>query len=222
MQANMQTTPLTLPMIFRRVERIFPDKTVVTAGPKPAGRSGAAGHDDLRRVGRADPPPRRRARRARHLRRRPGRDLRLEHRPPPRAVLRRAVHRAGAAHPQHPPVRRPARLHRQPRRGRGHLRRPVPPRRCSGRSSTGFETVRHIVVMDDGADVDVPDDPRILDYEALLAAAEPVDFRGRRREPGRGHVLHERHDRQPEGGRVLPPLDRPALDGGDDGRQRSA
>ena len=40
-----------------------------------------------------------------------------------------------------------------------------------------FTTVRHIVVMDDGADVEVPDDPRISDYEALLAAAEPVDFR---------------------------------------------
>src|SRR3954452_24077773 len=37
-----------------------------------------------------------------------------------------------------------------------------------------FDTVRHIVVMDDGADVDVPDDPRILDYETLLGAAEPV------------------------------------------------
>ena len=41
----------------------------------------------------------------------------------------------------------------------------------------GFETVRHIVVMDDGADVEVPDDPRISDYEALLAAADPVEFR---------------------------------------------
>ncbi len=40
----------------------------------------------------------------------------------------------------------------------------------------GFDTVRHIVVMDDGADVEVPDDPRISDYEALLAAAEPVEF----------------------------------------------
>lgn len=38
-----------------------------------------------------------------------------------------------------------------------------------------FETVRHYVVMDDGKG-DVPDDPRILHYEDLLAAAEPVDF----------------------------------------------
>ena len=39
----------------------------------------------------------------------------------------------------------------------------------------GFDSVRHIVVMDDGAG-DVPDDPRILDYEELLAAADPVEF----------------------------------------------
>lgn len=36
-------------------------------------------------------------------------------------------------------------------------------------------SVRHFVVMDDGAG-DIPDDPRILDYEELLAAAAPVDF----------------------------------------------
>jgi hypothetical protein len=57
-------------------------------------------------------------------RRRPGRHLRVEHRPPPRAVLRRTVHRSGAAHAQHPPVPRAAHLHRQPRRRRGDLRRP--------------------------------------------------------------------------------------------------
>ena len=40
----------------------------------------------------------------------------------------------------------------------------------------GFDSVRHIVVMDDGAG-EVPDDPRILDYEELLAAADPAEFR---------------------------------------------
>ncbi|PRX64151.1 fatty-acyl-CoA synthase [Nonomuraea fuscirosea] len=34
---------------------------------------------------------------------------------------------------------------------------------------------RHIVVMDDGADVPLPDDPRILDYEKLLAEVTPID-----------------------------------------------
>ena len=31
----MQPTPLTLPMIFRRAERLFSDKPLATAGPKP-------------------------------------------------------------------------------------------------------------------------------------------------------------------------------------------
>ena len=36
-------------------------------------------------------------------------------------------------------------------------------------------SVKHVVVMDDGAG-EIPDDARIRDYEELLAAAEPVDF----------------------------------------------
>ena len=39
----------------------------------------------------------------------------------------------------------------------------------------GFTSVRHIVVMDDGAG-DVPEDDRILAYEELLAGAEPAEF----------------------------------------------
>src|SRR4051812_10508548 len=38
-----------------------------------------------------------------------------------------------------------------------------------------LETVRHVVVMDDGGDVEVPDDPRIVDYEELLSRATPVE-----------------------------------------------
>jgi fatty-acyl-CoA synthase len=37
-----------------------------------------------------------------------------------------------------------------------------------------FETVKHVVVMDDGGDNEIPDDPRVHDYEELLAKAEPV------------------------------------------------
>ncbi|ALE72325.1 long-chain fatty acid--CoA ligase [Pseudonocardia sp. EC080610-09] len=37
--------------------------------------------------------------------------------------------------------------------------------------------VRHVVVLDDGADTPVPDDPRIRDYEELLAAAAPYEGR---------------------------------------------
>ena len=38
-----------------------------------------------------------------------------------------------------------------------------------------FETVRHVVVMDDG-NGDVPDDPRIVDYEELVADGRMADF----------------------------------------------
>jgi fatty-acyl-CoA synthase len=38
-------------------------------------------------------------------------------------------------------------------------------------------TVRYVVVIEDGADAAIPDDPRILDYERLLAESEP--FAGR-------------------------------------------
>jgi fatty-acyl-CoA synthase len=38
-----------------------------------------------------------------------------------------------------------------------------------------FSTVKHVVVMDDGAG-DVPDDPRIVDYEEIVAASDPVHF----------------------------------------------
>ncbi|QXG77972.1 long-chain fatty acid--CoA ligase [Modestobacter sp. L9-4] len=37
-------------------------------------------------------------------------------------------------------------------------------------------TVHTVVVMDDGGTNEVPDDPRVRDYETLLAAAEPVGF----------------------------------------------
>src|ERR671929_1976704 len=36
-----------------------------------------------------------------------------------------------------------------------------------------MKTVRQVVVMDDGGDNEIPDDPRVLDYEALPAGAEP-------------------------------------------------
>jgi fatty-acyl-CoA synthase len=38
-----------------------------------------------------------------------------------------------------------------------------------------FTTVRHVVVMDDG-EGDVPDDPRIIDYDELVSAADPCEF----------------------------------------------
>ncbi|MCZ2858608.1 long-chain fatty acid--CoA ligase [Blastococcus sp. VKM Ac-2987] len=39
-----------------------------------------------------------------------------------------------------------------------------------------MKTVKQVVVMDDGGGNEIPDDDRILDYETLLADAEPVEF----------------------------------------------
>jgi fatty-acyl-CoA synthase len=39
-----------------------------------------------------------------------------------------------------------------------------------------MKTIQQVVVMDDGGDQEIPDDDRVLDYEQLLADAQPVDF----------------------------------------------
>ena len=55
------------------------------------------------------------------------------------------------------------------------LRRPLAASRLLWPLVGDFTTVKHIVVMDDGAG-DVPEDDRILDYEELIAGAEPAEF----------------------------------------------
>jgi acyl-CoA synthetase (AMP-forming)/AMP-acid ligase II len=42
-----------------------------------------------------------------------------------------------------------------------------------------LSTVKHVIVMDDGAGTEIPDDPRILHYDELVAAADETDFDGR-------------------------------------------
>ena len=42
-----------------------------------------------------------------------------------------------------------------------------------------LDTVRHVVVMDDGADCELPDDPRVLRWEEVIGGAEPVEFTDR-------------------------------------------
>ena len=86
---------------------------------------------------------------------------------------------------------------------------------------SSFGTVKHLVVMDDGQG-DIPsldNGPEIHDYEELLAGAGAGRLPRRRRTSGRGHVLHERHHRQPQGRRLHPPLDLPAHAGRHGGRQ---
>jgi fatty-acyl-CoA synthase len=42
-----------------------------------------------------------------------------------------------------------------------------------------LSTVKHVIVMDDGAGAEIPDDPRILHYDELIAATDETDFEGR-------------------------------------------
>ena len=88
MLGQMSQFPLTLPHVFRRAERLFPDKTVttLTATGRERITYGEWAERTRRLAGALD---------ALGLGgRRAGGDVRLEHRTPPRAVLRRAVQRA--------------------------------------------------------------------------------------------------------------------------------
>ena len=74
-----------------------------------------------------------------------------------------------------------------------------------------LKTVETIIVAGEG---DTAPLGETLSYERLLAAEEPgFEWPGARRALGRGHVLHERNHRQPEGRRVLAPLHLAAHDG---------
>ncbi len=107
-------------------------------------------------------------------------------------------------------------LHRQPRRGPGDLRRRLAGAECWRSSRRRLRAVEHYVVMGDG---DAGSLPNVLRYEELIEQAGDGRLRlpRARRAPGGGALLHERHDRQPEGRALLAPLDQPALDG--DARQ---
>ena len=85
MQGLMQSYPLTLTHVFRRAERLFPEKEIATVTGDGIVRT------TYGEWARAHAPAGRRTRRARDLRGRPRRHLRLEHRAPPRALLRGAV-----------------------------------------------------------------------------------------------------------------------------------
>jgi fatty-acyl-CoA synthase len=42
-----------------------------------------------------------------------------------------------------------------------------------------LDSVRHVIVMDDGADAELPDDPRVVRYEDVVGTAAPIDFTDR-------------------------------------------
>ena len=207
MQGLMQDVPLTLPHFFDRAERCSPTRT--SSRPPPPGSSGAPTASG------PSAPAGSAACSTTSASRADGRvaTFALEHGPPPRAVLRRAVHRPGAAHAQHPAVPRAAHLHRQPRRGRGDLRRPLaagllwPLLPRSRRSATSWSWTTARASSRRGP----PAGTELHDYEdAARRRADPVEFHVDGREPGRVDVLHERHHRQPQGRRLQPPLDVPA------------
>jgi fatty-acyl-CoA synthase len=178
MQGLMQNTPLTLPIVFRRAERLFGDKTVVTAGRKPTDGPAAIERttygtwaERTRRVGgvldtlEISPDGRVATfawNSARHL------ELyfaapctgRVLHTLNIRLFADQLTYVVNHAEDEVIFLDRTL----------IPLLRPL---------LDGFKTVRHLVVMDDtgGAAVDpLPDDSRFLDYETLLAGAESVEF----------------------------------------------
>ena len=178
MQGLMQNTPLTLPIIFRRAERLFGDKTVVTAGRKPADGPApvtrttyATWADRTRRMGAVlDTLGISAAGRVATFAWNSTRHLELYFAAP---CTGRVLHTLNIR--LFPDQLAYVVNHAEDEvifvdRTLIGLLWPLVPR---------FETVRHIVVMDDtgGApSAALPEDPRLADYETLLAAASPVEF----------------------------------------------
>ena len=171
MRGLMQDYPLTIDAIFRHVEQHYGDGTIVTNGP------GRRHPDDVRRVGGAHPAAGRRPATpsasaptagsapsrwnsasatwsCTSRRRRTGRVLHtLNIRLFPEQLTYIANHAEDEVI---------------------FVDRTVLP--LLWQLIDTMKTVQHVVVMDDGGDNEIPDDPRILDYETLLADAQPVDF----------------------------------------------
>ena len=115
----MQDAPLTLPHLFGRAERLFFDKELVTATATGLERTdyGTWAERTRRLGGVLDDLGISEHGRVATFAWNTARHLELYFAAP--------CSEPGAPHAQHPAVPRAARLHRQPRRGRGHLRRPV-------------------------------------------------------------------------------------------------
>ena len=160
-------------------------------------------------VARARGPLARGARDARRAAGRPRRDVHVELAAAPRAVHGRAVHGRRAAHAQHPAVPGAADLHRQPRAGQGRSFVDDSLVPLLAKVAPTFETVEHYVVVGDG------DAGLAAERAPLRGPARPstpaLRLPRAGRAHGRGPLLHERHDRQPEGRPVLAPLERAPL-----------
>ena len=58
-----------------------------------------------------------------------------------------------------------------------------------GKYLPALHGVKHVIVMDDGSDAEIPDDPRILDYAELISGVEPIDFSDRVTDERQGAAL---------------------------------
>ncbi len=211
----MQDGPLLVSGILRRGQAVYGDSQVVTAQPDGYREStftqvGARAEQlakALRRLGVGDDD------RVGHLR--------LERPGASRGVPGDPVDGGGAPHAQHPSVPRAAGLCGQPRRGQGRHRRrlgraavrPGPRRVQDGGAHHRGGGGRH-----DGARRH-----HVLRRSRRRRGAR-VRLARARRTPGGVDVLHERHHRQSQRGRLQPPLDVAARLRGHDhqlrGRQR--
>ena len=191
--------------ILRHGRAVHPDSTVVTVeadGYRTASFAEVAERAErlaaaLRRLGLE--------------RGRPGGHVLLEQPGPPGGLSRRTLHGRGAPHLEHPALPRAARLRHQPRRGPGHRRRRLagPPARpesatSSSRSRPSSSSERATRGPSPRPSPTTSSSPP----RSRASTGRTLDERSRR-----GHVLHERDHRQPQGGRVQPPVDLPALHG---------
>jgi fatty-acyl-CoA synthase len=174
MQGLMQNAPLTLPMIFRRAERLSADKTLATAGPKPPDEPAPLDRttyriwsERTRRLGGAlDELGVSADGRVGTFAWNSTRHLELYFAVPCTGRILHTLNIRLFSEQLSYIVNHAEDEVIFADRSLVHLLWPL---------LDGFETVRHLVVMDDGVG-DVPDDPRIVDYEGLLTAADPVDF----------------------------------------------
>ena len=157
MNGLMMDYQLTLPTLLRRGEAYFGGKEIVTRLPdKSFHRYTYADHAGA-------PRARGRARRARPRARRPRRDAVLEPLAAPRGVPRHPVRRLRPAHAEPPAAPERPRVHRDARGRPGGDRRPEPD--AAARPVHGPHDDRARVRR------------RGLDYEELLAGADPDDWR---------------------------------------------
>ena len=192
MNGLMMDFQLTIPHLLQRAETYFGEKEIVTRLPdQQLPPLHVRRHDAAREAAR------RRAQGPRPGAGRPRRDALLEPLPAHGGVLRHPVRRLRAPHAEPAPALRRRRLHREARRRPRADRRPVAAaarRAVQGRHRHRARLRRRGLVRGTA---------RGRERRRL---ARSRARRGHRR----GDVLHERHDRDAEGRRLLAPLDRAA------------